>query len=408
MGKIAEKTAFETIRSKTDKYILGTYSRYETAFEYGVGDLLFDTDGKQYIDFFSGVAVTNLGHGEADLIDAIRNQADRVMHTSNLYYSEPQANLAEVIIENSFPGKVFFCNSGTEANEGALKLARKYAQKRNISDPVILSLKGSFHGRTTGSMVMTGQPKIREGFGDLMPGFDYIQENSIDDLESKFAKYEGRIAGLIMEPILGEFGVLPLSEDFLNSARKLTQDHKALLIFDEIQTGMGRTGKLFFFQHLNFTPDVMTLAKGLGSGFPIGAVVIGEKFTDILGAGIHGSTFGGNHLAAAAAFETFRIILGRELLENVPALSEYMFRNLRAIQVKYGKLIKEVRGKGLHIGVVLSVPSKQVALECLKKGLVVNSTNENVIRMMPPLIVSIERIHEALQIFEEVIAGVQV
>lgn len=403
MNERLTESHFSEIQAKSEKYVLGNYSRYPVCFEYGVGDYLFDINGKQYIDFQCGIAVTNLGHAEADVIDALREQADKLFHTSNLFYSKEQAELAEVLIQHSFPGKVFFCNSGTEANEAAFKLVRKYAVMRGISNPIVLSLKGSFHGRTFGAMCLTGQAKIHEGFGELIPGIDYIQENDGIHLETMFEKYKGRIAGVFAEPILGEYGVLPLEESFLFKLRKLTEQEKAILVFDEIQTGIGRTGKLFCFQHFNFAPDVMTLAKGLGNGFPIGAVVIGEKFTEYLPAGAHGSTFGGNHLATRVAYETLRVILTRDILANVPALSEYIVRRLKVIQSKYPKLIKEIRGRGLHIGIELTQNSKPIVQKCLENGLILNSTNERFIRIMPPLNTSIERIHEAMEIFEKVL-----
>jgi acetylornithine aminotransferase len=408
MSELQTTSKFTSIKEKSDKYILGNYGRFDVAFEYGAGEYLFDSEGKQYLDFMSGIAVTNLGHSEADIIDSLREQADKVFHTSNYFYSKEQADLAEVLIVNSFPGKVFFCNSGTEANEGALKIARRHGVNKGIKDPIILTMKGSFHGRTTGSMSMTGQQKILDGFGDLLPGFDYIEENNNNHLEEMFAKYKGRIVAVLTEPILGEFGVLPLKDDFLLRLRKITAENGTLLIFDEIQTGVGRTGKLFCYQHFPFTPDVMTLAKALGSGFPIGAVIIGEKHTELLKPGMHGSTFGGNHLASKVAYETLRIILSREILPQVEALSEFFFRRLRMLQETFPNLISEVRGRGLHIGVVLTIPSKEIVAECLHRGLILNSTNEKVVRIMPPLNISIERIEEAMTIFESVLSGVKV
>jgi acetylornithine/N-succinyldiaminopimelate aminotransferase len=403
MSDISIKTKFSEIQNKTNKFILGNYTRNEIAFEYGVGEYLFDTEGKQYIDFQSGIAVTNLGHSEADIIDALREQADKLFHTSNLFYSAEQADLAETLIVHSFPGKVFFCNSGTEANEAAMKLARKHAVQKGITDPVIISLKGSFHGRTSGSMSMTGQNKIREGFGELVPGFVFVKENSIEELEQAFSQWKGKIAGFIAEPILGEYGVLPIKEDFLKRARELTAENGCPMILDEIQTGIGRTGKLFCFQHYKFTPDIVTLAKGLGSGFPIGAVIIGEKFSNVLSPGSHGSTFGGNHLAARVAFETIRVLMTRDILTNIPALSDFFFKRLRIVQQKFPKHIKEIRGIGLHIGVELFSSSKPIVKKCLEYGLILNSTNETVIRIMPPLQISIERIDEAMTILEKVL-----
>ncbi|HMV45565.1 MAG TPA: aminotransferase class III-fold pyridoxal phosphate-dependent enzyme, partial [Leptospiraceae bacterium] len=345
----------------------------------------------------------NLGHSDADIIDVIRRQADMLFHTSNWFYSEEASLLAEAIIVNSFAGKVFFCNSGTEANEAAFKLARRYAYSKGKHNPVMISLKQSFHGRTVASMAMTGQSKVRDGFGELLSGFDYVEVNDEVSLEDAFERNQGNIAGLILELVIGEGGIIPLTQSFVNLARKLTQENDALLIFDEIQTGMGRTGKLFACEHYGIEPDAMTLGKALGSGFPIGALVVSTPFETVLNPGSHGSTFGGNHLATAIAYETMRILIGREIIQNVPALSEFIFTRLRMLQGKY-PIIKEVRGLGLHIGVDFTIPSKSIAVECLKEGLIVNSTAETVIRIMPPLNIGIERLDEALQIFERVIA----
>ncbi|GBF49719.1 acetylornithine aminotransferase [Leptospira ryugenii] len=398
------KSKLDETKQLTDKYLLGNYNRYPVSFSYGVGELLFDSDNKAYIDFQSGIAVTNLGHGEADIIEAIRLQADKIMHSSNLYYSHEQAKLAEVIIENSAPGKVFICNSGTEANEAAFKLMRRHGLSKNLEHPVIFALEGSFHGRSTGSMSMTGNSSIRDGFGDLVPDVYFIKPNDEDSLVTMFEKYGERVSGLIMELIIGEGGIIPLSQSFVNLARKLTEETNSLLVFDEIQTGMGRTGKLFCFEHYGFPPDAFTLAKGLGSGFPIGALVIADEYADLLGKGMHGSTFGGNHLACAVAYETFRLILSRNILESVETLSTLFFQRLGAMKQLY-PIVKDVRGRGLHIGLELTLPSRPIVEECLRKGLVVNSTANTVIRIMPPLNISLERATEGLDILESVIKG---
>ncbi|MCE9501251.1 MAG: aminotransferase class III-fold pyridoxal phosphate-dependent enzyme, partial [Leptospira sp.] len=241
MSNITLNNKLAEIKEKTNKYILGLYNRYDVAFKFGVGELLFDTENREYIDFTCGISVTNLGHSDADIIEALREQADKVFHTTNLFYSEEAAILAEAIVLNSFPGKVFFCNSGTEANEAAFKLSRKYALSKKREKPVILALTGSFHGRTASAMSMTGQEKIRTGYGELVPGFDFIEVNNEESLSATFQKHKGNVASLIMELIQGEVGIIPIKESFLKLARKLTRENDALLIFDEIQTGMGRT-----------------------------------------------------------------------------------------------------------------------------------------------------------------------
>ena len=397
------KDKLSEVKERSAKYLIGNYAPYDVVFKYGAGELLFDTNNKQYIDCLCGVAVTNLGHSDADIIDVVHKQADMLFHTSNWFYSEEASLLAESLIAHSFPGKVFFCNSGTEANEAAFKLARKYAVSRDKHNPVMLSLKQSFHGRTIASMGMTGQDKIREGYGDLLSGFEYVEVNNEESLEEAFERNNGNIAGVILELVIGEGGIIPLTQSFVNLARKLTQENDALLIFDEIQTGMGRTGKLFACEHYGIIPDAMTLGKALGSGIPIGAMIVSTPFAGVLGPGSHGSTFGGNHMATAVAYETLRILISREIIENVPALSEFAFTRLRLLKTKY-PIIKDVRGLGLHIGVDFTIPSKSIAVECLKEGLIVNSTADTVIRIMPPLNIGIERLDEALQIFERVIA----
>jgi acetylornithine/N-succinyldiaminopimelate aminotransferase len=398
-----KKTVFQDIKERSEKYLLGNYTKYDVAFKYGVGEFLFDSENKKYIDFHSGISVTNLGHSEADIIDALREQSDRIFHSTNLYYSDEASRLAEALIVNSFPGKVYFCNSGTEANEAAFKLARRYAISKDIEKPVMICMKQSFHGRTIASMSMTGQEKIREGYGELLSGFEYVNINNEKELIAAFDKHEGSVAGLIMELIIGEGGIIPATQSYVDLARKLTEESDSLLIFDEIQTGMGRTGKLFCCENYGVIPDAMTLGKALGSGFPIGALVISEDFETVLGPGSHGSTFGGNHLATFVAFETLKIIYGREILDNVNGISVFLFNRLKTLQTQY-PIIKEVRGVGLHIGVDFTIPSKTIAYDCLKEGLVVNSTADTVIRLMPPLNIGIERVDEAMNIFEKVIA----
>ncbi len=402
MSETITMSSLDEIKEKTSKFIIGTYNKYDVAFSFGSGEILYDTNGKEYIDFMCGISVTNLGHSEADIMEALRDQSDRLVHSSNLFYSKEAAELAESIVVHSFPGKVFFCNSGTEANEAAFKLARKFAISEKKSDAVILSLQGSFHGRTIGSMSLSGQEKIREGFGELLGGIVYLPPNDETALQSAFEKHRGKIAAMIMEPILGESGIVPLNTEYIRLARKLTKENHSLLILDEIQTGMGRTGKLFCYEHAGIIPDAMTLAKALGSGFPIGALVVGKKFENLFSMGSHGSTFGGNHLAMKVAFETLKVIQSREILSNVNAMSEFFFSRLNQMKSAY-PIIKEVRGKGLHIGVDLTVPSRKVAEECLLNGLVVNSTAETVIRIMPPLNITIEKAEKGLGKFEEVL-----
>lgn len=397
---------FKQTKELTQKYLLDLVNKYPVAFRYGVNELLFDQNNKQYIDFLCGVAVTNLGHSDPDIIEAIRNQIDRIVHTSNWFYSEEASRLAELLIQNTFPGKVFLCNSGTEATEAAFKLARAYAEQKQIHDPVILSLHKSFHGRSVSGISLTGQKKLHTGFGKLLEGIEFVAPNNEEELVEAFQRFAGRVVAFIAEPILGESGIFPLTHGYLTLARELTLENEALLILDEIQTGFGRTGTMFAFETFGFSPDVMTLAKGLGSGFPIGAMIVAEKYQDVLGKGSHGTTYGGNHLGAAIAYETIRIIQTRDILSNVNSCSEIAFSRLAQIKDKL-KIVKEIRGKGLHIGVDLSIPSRPVAEACLEKGLIVNATGDTVIRVMPPLTISTQYLNEGLDILEAVLTEFQ-
>lgn len=393
--------SLDEIKEKTDKYILNTYRRQPVAFYFGQGEYIYDTDTKQYLDFVSGIAVNSLGYGEADIIEAIREQADRILHSSNLYYNQEQALLAEVLIEHSFPGKAFFCNSGTEANEAAFKLARSFGQSKGAD--TILALEGSFHGRTAAGMSLTGQEKIQKGFGPLIPNIKHLPPNNLEALEDELTENGHNIAAIFIEPVQGEIGVIPMEKDYMKGVRQLTKEHKVLLILDEIQTGIGRTGKLFAYEHFGFEPDVLTLAKALGNGFPIGAMIVADEFTGFLGPGQHGSTFGGNHLGARIAYETVRIIMSRELLDNVASISDYIFSRLNRLKEKT-KLIKEIRGIGLHIGVQLTGPCAGIVDTCRDRGLLVNCAgNGDAVRIIPPLNISIESAGKGMDILEDVI-----
>ncbi|TGK38978.1 acetylornithine transaminase [Leptospira andrefontaineae] len=393
---------FQTTKELSDKYLLDLFNRYPVAFRYGVNELLFDQNNKQYIDFLAGVAVTNLGHSDPDIIEAIRNQIDKLMHTSNWFYSEEASRLAELLVLNTFPGKVFLCNSGTEAIEAAFKLARAYAEQKQVHDPVIISLHKSFHGRSVSGISLTGQKKLHTGFGKLLEGIEFVTPNNEEELVDVFEKFAGRVVAFIAEPILGESGIIPLNHGYMNLVRELTLENEALLILDEIQTGFGRTGTMFAFETYGFSPDVMVLAKGLGSGFPIGALIVAEKYQNVLAKGTHGTTYGGNHLGAAIAYETIRIMQTRDVLANVNSCSEIAFSRLNQMKQK-NKIIKEIRGKGLHIGVELTVPSRPIAELCLEKGLIVNATGDTVIRIMPPLTISVQYLNEGLDILESVL-----
>ena len=376
------RLSFEEIQELDEKYILNTYSRIPLAFQYGSGEFLYDVTGKEYIDFLSGIAVTSVGHAHADLLNVLAQQGELLWHSSNIFYNQQQAMLARALIEITFPGKVFFCNSGTEANEAAIKAMRSWGEKNHKKK--ILALEGSFHGRSMGSISITEQSKIRSGFGNLLPDIEFIPANDLEALKA----IDDNTCGLIMEPIQGEGGIFLLEQDFLRKARELCSIHRALLVFDEIQTGIGRTGLYFCFQSMGIQPDLLTTAKGLGAGFPIGALVVSKEFVDVFDKGMHGSTFGGNHLACAVAYETLRIIEANHLLENVRNVSKTLWRGLKELKDQYSDKIKNVRGKGFMIGVEFrdDIPTRPLINKGLEEGIVIGRAGENVMRLLPPLI----------------------
>ena len=316
---------------------------------------------------------------------------------------EEQSQLAKLLIQKSFPGKVFFFNSGTEANEAAFKLCRSYGQKKKEGAYKILSLKNSFHGRSTASICLTGQEKIHSGFGPLVPGHVYVQANNIEALTKEFEEKErGKdICAFFIELIQGESGVHPLEKEYVQKLRSLCTQHKVPLVIDEVQTGIGRTGRLFCYEHYKIVPDLMTLAKALGSGLPIGALVVCKEYLDYLQRGQHGTTLGGNPLAARVALETLRIIESDKLLENVNELSKYIFFAFEKLQKKFTS-IKIIRGMGFHIGIDLELSAKAFVEACQKEGLILNATGENTIRIMPPLTISQKEVDEGLAIIEKV------
>ncbi len=374
----------DTIKKLDEQYILHTYSRMPLTFRYGSGEFLYDSEGKEYIDFLSGIAVTGIGHAQADVLAALNYQAELLWHTSNIFYSQQQVILAKALIEISFPGKVFFCNSGTEANEAALKLMKAWGSDKNKNR--IIALKESFHGRTCGSISITGQEKIRNGFGELLGSITFVEANNIESLKQSM---DDKVCGIILEPVVGEGGVLPLDKEFILTARELADTHRAILCMDEIQTGIGRTGTYFCYQQWDIQPDILTMAKALGGGFPVGAMVVSEKYQDVFKMGMHGSTFGGNHLAMAVAYEVLRTIEANDILNNVNIVSKYFFQRLREIQRKYADKISEVRGKGLMIGIVLrkDIPARPLMKKALEQNLIIGRADENVIRLLPPLVI---------------------
>jgi len=386
-----------------DAHTMKTYGRYPIALVRGEGVRCWDADGKEYLDFLGGIAVNVLGHAHPAVVAAISAQAATLIHCSNLYYSEPMAELARLLTQNGGLDRVFFCNSGAEANEGAIKLARKYQWRKGRKEKNrIVSLTHSFHGRTLATVTATAKPAIQEGFGPLPEGFDYVEAGDSAALRAAMTE---RTAAVIIEPVQGEGGVRPLPREFLEAARAACDEHGALLIFDEIQCGMGRVGRLFAWQAFGVKPDIITLAKGLGGGVPIGAVCATEEAATGFAPGDHGTTFGGNPLACAAALATVKTLLAEDLPARAGAMGEYLLTGLRRLQAKHPGLVKEVRGMGLMLGIELSRPAKPVLDKCHELGLLVNVTSDTVVRLLPPYIITEADADRALEILDQALAA---
>jgi len=401
----AQRLSLAEIRELDEKFVLQTYARQPVAFQYGAGDHLYDSDGKEYIDFLSGIAVTGLGHAHADLIAALTAQAEMVWHTSNLFFNQQQAQLAQALVEINFPGKVFFCNSGTEANEAAFKFMRAHGQAKSPARQKIVAVKDGFHGRSMGALSLTGQDKIQKGFGEILGHIEFV---AADDIAGLAAAIDANTCGVIFEPVQGESGCIPLSADFLKIARARCNEEGALLCFDEIQIGMGRSGHYFAYQHYGVIPDLVTMAKGLGGGFPIGAMLVAEKYTSVFEKGMHGSTFGGNHLATAVAYEVIRTIEAEKLLDHVQASSRYLVSALNKLKQKYPDKVVEVRGLGLLIGIVLkdTIEARPLIEKALERGLVIGRGGTSVLRLAPPLNVRKTTMDAAVQKLDELIGAI--
>lgn len=386
---------------ESEKYLMNTYKRFPVVLRKGSGTKVYGIDGKEYLDFVGGIAVNILGHCPRKVVIAVQKQVQRLIHVSNLYHIEPQIRLAKLLVELSFADKVFFCNSGAEANEGAIKLARKYAREYLSPDRYeIITCHGSFHGRTYGALTATAQEKFHNGFAPLLPGFKYVPFNDIESLKKAIDK---NTCAVMLEPIQGEGGVRIPDQDYLKKVRNLCDENGILLILDEVQTGMGRTGKLFCYEHSGITPDIMTLAKGLGSGFPIGALLATEKVSRAFTPGSHASTFGGNPVACAAAIATIETLLEDGfILDNVQRMGRYFLERLNGLKNDFPDIIFSVKGMGLLTGMELLRDCSEIVLECLKKGLLVNCTAGNVLRFTPPLTVQKKEIDQCIEILEEV------
>lgn len=393
----------EKLKERGDEVFIGNYARYPAAIVKGSGCRVTDADGKEYLDFLSGIAVCALGHGHPKVMDAICNQAEKLVHISNLYYTKPQIELAELLIANSFGEKLFLCNSGAEANEAAIKLARIASAKGRYK---VISLTGSFHGRTLATVAATGQPKFHQGFEPLPDGFLHAP---FGDLEALEEMVDETTCAILCEPLQGESGVRPLDKEYLKGIRSLCDKHGLFLIFDEIQTGMGRTGTLFAHEQLDVTPDIMTMAKALGNGLPIGAMTTTNEIAKALVPGTHASTFGGNPVACAAAVTTLEILLEDGFLAEVREKGEYFRAELRKLAARFPEMLVSSRGMGLLVAAVLTEKGKEAGSEIVSKmferGYLMNFAGNAVLRFAPPLIVSREEIDEILRALSEVLAG---
>ncbi len=393
-------TSNQAIVEAGKKYLMNTYGQYPVGMVRGKGLYIYDADGKEYIDFLQGVAVNALGHCYPSVMEATIEAAQNLTQCANYFYIEPGVRLAKILVENSDFDRVFFGNSGAEANEGAMKLARKYQKMQGHPEKyVVLSMRQSFHGRTLATLTATGQDKSHVGFDPLPAGFTYAMFN---DIESVRNAVDANTAAIIVEPIQGEGGVIPATKEFLQGLRQLCDEKDIVLIFDEIQVGCGRTGSLFAYQEYGVVPDVITLAKALGNGIPVAAFAARGKFADVLQPGNHGTTFGGNPIATNTAAAAMTAIIENNLPKNAKEMGAYLQERLREMQKKH-PVIKEIRGMGLIVGAVLDMPDAHVITDpCFEKGFILNCTVGNVLRFVPPLNITKEEMDKALAILEEV------
>lgn len=390
----------EEIFAKDKSDYLPVFARYNIVLDHGDGPYVYDTKGKKYIDFLAGIAVNVVGHNYKPLVDAVSQQASKMIHCSNLYYTEVQVEAAEKLKKLSGMDKVFFGNSGAEANEGAIKLARKYATNIDPEKIQIISALHSFHGRTLATLTATGQDHYHHGFGPLPTGFDYVPYNDIQALE---AKMSDKTCAVMLEAIQGEGGVHVPDPDYLPKVRALCDKYNAVLIFDEVQCGMGRTGTFFGCQQFGVKPDIVTLAKGLAGGVPIGAFMATDKVANAFHAGDHGSTFGGNPLACAAACVVLDALIDGNLMENAKEIGAYLQSKFEEYKAKYPNSIKEVRGRGLILGMELTRPGREIANECLDYGAIINCTAGNVLRFVPPLNITKAHVDELISVLDKVL-----
>ena len=407
------ETLTKSFTSQTfDHYVMETYGRFPIAIERGKGCRLWDTEGKEYLDLVAGIATCTLGHGHPTLIKAVTEQIAKLHHVSNLYYIPEQGELAQWLVEHSCADRAFFCNSGAEANEAAIKLARKYAHTvLNISNPVILTAKASFHGRTLATITATGQPKYQKHFDPLVPGFAYVPYNDLEAIESAIAQWnqdEPRVAAILVEPLQGEGGVCPGNLEYFLRLRKICDQAGILLIFDEVQVGVGRSGKYWGYENLGVEPDIFTSAKGLAGGIPIGAMLC-KEFCDVFTPGDHASTFGGNPFVCSAALAVLNTLEQEDVLSNVMARGEQIRKHLRAIASEFPEVFTEVRGwgliNGLQINPEIDLNAIEIVKSAMKEGLLIAPAGGKVLRFVPPLIISDAEVEEGMEKLKSAIAS---
>lgn len=392
------------IKQTADQHIANTYARFPLALVKGQGCTVWDDQGKAYTDFIAGIAVCNLGHSHPQLVETLTVQARTLWHVSNLYYTQPQAELAAWLTAHSFADRVFFANSGAEANEAAIKLARKYFKDHGAPGRYrVVSMKQSFHGRTMATLSATGQEKVRKGYDPILEGFDFVPFNDIEELSCAIGP---ATCAVMLEPIQGEGGVVIPHKEYLSQVRQLCDEKGCLLIFDEVQTGVGRTGKLFAYEHFGVAPDILTLAKALGNGLPIGAMLATERAAAAFVPGAHATTFGGTPLVTAVALKVLRLLTEEGILSQVEEKGAYLCRQLEELKAKYPTIV-EIRGKGLLVGAVLNTAGAPIVKACMARGYLINCVQENILRFAPPLIIGEAEIDGLIQCLGEVLKEVE-
>lgn len=392
----------KTIIEETEKYYLPVFGRYPMVMELGQGCRVWDNEGNEYVDAFAGIAVNSLGYNHPVLVKAISEQASKLMHCSNLYYTEIQAKALRMVAEATGMDRIFFANCGAEGNEGAMKLARKYGVSKAPTKYKIISADESFHGRTFDTLAATGHDYYHVGYGPLSPGHVLVPYGDIKALE---AQMDDDVCAVLLEPIQGEGGVHVPSDEYLQQVRALCDKHDALLIFDEVQTGVARTGKWFAYMHSGVKPDILTFAKGIGGGFPVAGFAVPERLAHVFKPGDHGGTFGGNPLACAAVYATLTTIKSEGLVDKVAEKGEYFKNELRKLQEKYPDKVTDVRGCGLMLGMEVAGEGKPIVESCLANNVIVNCTAGNVIRIVPPLIISNEEIDIVVAALDKALAA---